>query len=504
MKDFSDAVWKADLFQVNDYCSTDSPSVSMVPTASPAPSEQLAPSCASRPYTAPKSTPFYQQRGVRTPPWRENAFEVQGNCNYRVKGQSVNGVQDFDTPEKWLDYSATLFNLQLIVDNGVTFTGGVPALSDFVVEGAVAKIKEGNGISGGDKTWQFGTNTESSAFVDLFYNITRDAPKVWDTNSADDMKCGSTSDFCYDKKTHTSCYVDPVSDNCGQYDYVIDGETDYVRAAKITPWFNACVESYGCRRGNNREIKDSGGGRVQAYKGKWDFRMNNAVRWVCETEEKAKGMKDFADAVHGAKLFDVPDGECTSSPTMSPTMCSDGFLTQASLNIAVVIDISYSTYLTAFDGKTAVGDVNNDGTANTILDAEIAAVLALLNEIARSDILDNSNTDIGIILFDTEAYYKTAGYASKGIYAPLQLNPDGSREPNPELVADLKSLQTLLTNEDVLVNNKGFTNFDDALDKAIDFFKDPALTLEGRTNLMVFLSDGKPNVRGDGDVSNIP
>jgi hypothetical protein len=40
MKDFSDAVWKADLFQeVNDYCLSDSPSVSMVPTASPAPSE---------------------------------------------------------------------------------------------------------------------------------------------------------------------------------------------------------------------------------------------------------------------------------------------------------------------------------------------------------------------------------------------------------------------------------------------------------------------------------
>lgn len=163
--------------------------------------------------------------------------------------------------------------------------------------------------------------------------------------------------------------------------------------------------------------------------------------------------------------------------------------------------ISYSTYLTKFDG-TAVGDLNKDGEKNTILDAEIAAVLALLDEIARSEILDNNNADIGIILFDTEAYYKTPAYAPKGIYAPLQLNPDGSREPNPELVADLKSLQTLLTDEEVLVNNKGFTNFDDALDKAIDFFKDPALTLEGRTNLMVFLSDGKPNVRGDGDVSS--
>jgi hypothetical protein len=88
------------------------------------------------------------------------------------------------------------------------------------------------------------------------------------------------------------------------------------------------------------------------------------------------------------------------------------------------------------------------------LDAEIAAVLALLNEIIRSEILDNSNTVIGIILFDTEAYYKSPAYAPKGIYAPLHLNPDGRREPNPELVADLKSLQTFLTDKEVLVNSK--------------------------------------------------
>eukprot|EP01084_Bolivina_argentea_P232956 392482_1 len=51
---------------------------------------------------------------------------------------------------------------------------------------------------------------------------------------------------------------------------------------------------------------------------------------------------------------------------------------------------------------------------------------------------------------------------------------------------------------DVLINNIGFTNFDDALDKAILYFEDPTVPND-RTNLMVFLSDGKPNVRGDGD-----
>ena len=41
------------------------------------------------------------------------------------------------------------------------------------------------------------------------------------------------------------------------------------------------------------------------------------------------------------------------------------------------------------------------------------------------------------------------------------------------------------------------TNFDAALDVAVEYFTNRATP--GRTNLLVFLSDGEPNVRGDGD-----
>jgi hypothetical protein len=283
---------------------------------------------------------------VSTPPSGGNNFEVKKNCNYRVSGAHAGGTKNFDTPEEWIEFSAPLFNGQLD-DNGATLTGGVPALSDFVVDGTVAKIKEGNGISDGDKTWQFGTNTESSAFIELFRNITRDAPLVWETNPADDMKCGTTPDFCYDSKSYTSCYVDPVSENCGQYDFVIDGETDYVRDAKIVPWFKACVESYGCEiQDGHKKLRGAGSSRVQynGRSGKWEFKAHGPY-WRCETEEQAWAMKVFADAVEAAALFKVPDGECTSSPTMAPTMCTDGFLTQAPLNIAVVIE--FRTVLTS-------------------------------------------------------------------------------------------------------------------------------------------------------------
>jgi hypothetical protein len=345
MKDFHDAAKGGNLMETNEYCESNSPTVSLVPSTSPAPSEQPAPSCA-RPYTAPRSTPFYLQRHVSTPPSGGNNFEVKKNCNYRVSGAHAGGTKNFDTPEEWIEFSAPLFNGQLD-DNGATLTGGVPALSDFVVDGTVAKIKEGNGISDGDKTWQFGTNTESSAFIELFRNITRDAPLVWETNPADDMKCGTTPDFCYDSKSYTSCYVDPVSENCGQYDFVIDGETDYVRDAKIVPWFKACVESYGCEiQDGHKKLRGAGSSRVQynGRSGKWEFKAHGPY-WRCETEEQAWAMKVFADAVEAAALFKVPDGECTSSPTMAPTMCTDGFLTQAPLNIAVVIE--FRTVLTS-------------------------------------------------------------------------------------------------------------------------------------------------------------
>ena len=204
-------------------------------------------------------------------------------------------------------------------------------------------------------------------------------------------------------------------------------------------------------------------------------------------------MRAFAEEVHKNGYFNMKPKECTEPPTTSPTRepCKNSLLSEPPLNIAVVIDMSYSTYETKFDG-TAVGDLNGDGKANTILDAEIAAVLSLLDIIAASPILRNDNVDIGIVVFDTQASYKGT-FAPQGHYAPLNSSGDG---PNAQLVADLKALQTYTDPLDVAKYNTGFTNFDDALDKAILYFEDDDVLTDGRSNVMVFLSDGLPNVRG--------
>jgi hypothetical protein len=99
-----------------------------------------------------------------------------------------------------------------------------------------------------------------------------------------------------------------------------------------------------------------------------------------------------------------------------------------------------------------------------------------LEHIAASADLNNDNVNIGLVTFSTAANYL-------GLYLPLDPNDDS--KVNPTLRSALTGLRS-----------GGWTAFDDALDKSILFFQAaPA----DRSQLMFFLSDGIPNVPGDGD-----
>ena len=110
------------------------------------------------------------------------------------------------------------------------------------------------------------------------------------------------------------------------------------------------------------------------------------------------------------------------------------------------------------------------------MDAEIGAVLDILQYIATSPDLGNTNVNIGLVTFSSTATYH-------GLYLPA--DPSDPMKINPTLKAKLIGLR-----------GNGYTNFDDALDKAIDFFQ---VAPADRSQLMFFLSDGIPNVPGDGD-----
>ena len=173
-----------------------------------------------------------------------------------------------------------------------------------------------------------------------------------------------------------------------------------------------------------------------------------------------------------------------SAFTSSGKACIEGLIgIKPPFNILFVIDVSGSTRK-MFSG-TAVGDVNGDGISNTILDAQIDSILKAVEAIVSTPSLTNDNVNIGIVTFSTFASYA-------GNWPPADENhPDAI---NPGLETTLKSLR-----------GRGYTNFDDALDKAIIYFegsdsiKGGAPDVNTRTNRMYFLSDGLPTQCGDDD-----
>jgi len=127
-------------------------------------------------------------------------------------------------------------------------------------------------------------------------------------------------------------------------------------------------------------------------------------------------------------------------------------------NILFVVDVSGSTSGNFAGG--AVGDLNNDGLSNTILDAQIASYQALSQQIADMN-LDPAMVDIGIVCFSTSG-------AVVGTFEPGSAALDNA----------LSGLY-----------DGGLTNFDDALDNSVDWFAQVGAT-PADNNVMFFLSDG--------------
>ncbi|MEM7210671.1 MAG: Ig-like domain-containing protein [Pseudomonadota bacterium] len=142
-------------------------------------------------------------------------------------------------------------------------------------------------------------------------------------------------------------------------------------------------------------------------------------------------------------------------------------------NLMFVLDISNSTIGAGggeniFDG-TGVGDVNNDGLANTVLDAEIAAVIAAVNDLIAQGV-DPSNIDIGIATFSGIA----AGFATVDAETLGTFSLDAGN-----LMDTLMGIQS-----------GGWTNYEAGLQEAESWFAGQAG--DGAQNKLIFLSDGRP------------
>ena len=165
---------------------------------------------------------------------------------------------------------------------------------------------------------------------------------------------------------------------------------------------------------------------------------------------------------------DFPDTTQSSKVTLNGTV-SLGQVPSGTYNIAFVMDVSGSTSGSA---GAIVGDQNNDGQANTILDAEIAAFKSLYNALAASGL--SSSSRVSLITFDT-----AAATVFTGGFGSADVNGNG-RDDSVEFFERLTGQTT-----------GNMTNFTAGLEQVQTFFANESAA--GESNLVVFASDGDWN-----------
>lgn len=158
----------------------------------------------------------------------------------------------------------------------------------------------------------------------------------------------------------------------------------------------------------------------------------------------------------------APDASNASSYSISGFV-SAGAVTSGKINIALAVDVSGSTGGT-YSG-TPVGDVNGNGTANEIIDGEIAGALALMRSVRNAGF---GNATVNLITFDSSVQQSVT----------MRANADTDNNGKPDINEALRDLTAI-----------GGTNFEPPLQEAISFFNSRA---RGQ-NYVFFLSDGFPS-----------
>jgi VCBS repeat-containing protein len=185
-------------------------------------------------------------------------------------------------------------------------------------------------------------------------------------------------------------------------------------------------------------------------------------------EAEASGtLADTGQAV--SLVLDAPARTTTTSAEVELTI-DLGPLPQPTVNIVYVVDVSGSTDF-AYSGAP-VGDLNQDGISNTVLDAEIANLIDLTERI-RGLGFSPADVTVTLIPFNQTADPAT-GVGSSGGAVVFGLGSTGD-----ETIANaLRSLE-----------NGGLTDFEQALQAAIGRLDglDPQ---RSERNVVYFLSDG--------------
>jgi VCBS repeat-containing protein len=170
-------------------------------------------------------------------------------------------------------------------------------------------------------------------------------------------------------------------------------------------------------------------------------------------------------------IFDLPSATTTTTADLN-LVIGLGPVLQPQMNILYLIDISGSTS-EEFEG-TPIGDLNGDGRANTVLDAELASLIALTERI-RALGFSPDDVTVTVIPFNgssdpTDATDRAEGGVNA---ATFSLGEAGDA-----------AIEMYLRGLDA----RGLTNFADALRAANDRLE--GLDQGSELNFVYFLSDG--------------
>ena len=268
---------------------------------------------------------------------------------------------------------------------------------------------------------------------------------------------------------------------------------------------------------NNNGSLDSGEPSVVSdEKGRYKFEQLQPGTYIVREVVPDGSVQSFPDKFHEVT---VGDGETVekinfgNAPAPEPATGSIAGLKWDDLNgngvqdskllkgfppdAVFVVDLSGSTILATFQG-TPVGDVNNTGQANTILDAELAGFMALNQQLI--DINAGNKSKVGIVVFGQRALPVDMDPVTPG----MQLLTTPLADKNGNGVSDVKDALTSIQafNPNYVrgqgpyivriagqnVNTGPGTNFEPPLQLA----ENTARAIGTENVNVIFLSDGNP------------
>jgi RHS repeat-associated protein len=137
---------------------------------------------------------------------------------------------------------------------------------------------------------------------------------------------------------------------------------------------------------------------------------------------------------------------------------------------------------------TSIGDVNNDGLEDTRLDAEIAAFIALNDQLITQGLEDRAR--VAIVVYSGFAANADMNLVTDGFQLSTTLGADN----NNNGINDIEEILLSITSGAFGVGNNTGTNPEAALQRVEDTFS--SLGTEGSNGNLIFLTDGESNRGG--------